>query len=829
MELVQKPPAIRGECFQGLVKTNCPSIAGKIPRRSEKQRLTVNRFLLYTQYVKRIPVRFWDFLSVIILVIAQTVVCQRLFITGWTSGLSLSVVLDFLGIVLGLSLGISRFKSAVTTLLVLGYSLFLIPLSAGAMLNDQTPWLERLSNLAGRLVNSFGLFVARQPVPDTLLFVVFISVVFWIVSLTAGYALTRSGNYLGAVLPGGIVLFIIQLYDPVSPGRAAFLAVYLFLCLLLLGRVTYARKRSFWQEQKVWISSESVTDLNISILLASLGLVFVTWGMPASGQPVEAAKHLWEDLTRPFQNTRSNLGNAITGLQGQTAASANNLYAADLALGQEAGRGTNLVFTVQVPLNQNVARYYWSVRTYDQYLDGEWHTTTDYERAFSPSQQLNAADSIGLLTSQFVFTLAQQNISTLITPPRPVWVSRPATLTYLPAQDGEVDPILFEVSPPLQSGQSYTIHASLLNPSVVQLRQAGTVYPAWVSNYYLQLPSGLPPVIPALAQQITASAQTPFDAAQAITEYLRSNIRYNDSIPSAPAGEDPLVWFLFEYKQGFCNYYASAEVILLRSIGIPARLAVGYAEGEYQPPDRRLILERDAHAWPEVYFPGIGWVEFEPTVSQAPLERPSGILASAPGKAAATQEAGAGKISTGPNATASPLESSPSVGTPVNSLLWVTILVIVVFIFIIATWLVLMFGPETQISLRVRGVFQKPAPLIILDTLDKFSLAPPRWLERLAFRARRTPIERSFGIVMRSLRWLDAEPTPAQTPAEAAAKLSVLLPAAAENIRTLLDEYQNAVYSQEPGDWATARRAAKSLRRQSLRAAISKRYFRITQ
>ena len=88
------------------------------------------------------------------------------------------------------------------------------------------------------------------------------------------------------------------------------------------------------------------------------------------------------------------------------------------------------------------------------------------------------------------------------------------------------------------------------------------------------------------------------------------------------------MWVLFHTKKGFCNYYASDEVLLLRSIGIPARMAVGFAEGEGSNDSTArgesfIVRNHDAHAWPEVYFPNIGWVEFEPTVNQNPIVRPA--------------------------------------------------------------------------------------------------------------------------------------------------------------------------------------------------------------
>jgi hypothetical protein len=114
----------------------------------------------------------------------------------------------------------------------------------------------------------------------------------------------------------------------------------------------------------------------------------------------------------------------------------------------------------------------------------------------------------------------------------------------------------------------------------------------------------------------------PYDMAQAVTGWLRNNIDYDRQTAAPPPGQDPVDWFLFDSRVGFCNYYASAEILLLRSLGIPARMAVGYASGTALPGGAYEVHADDAHAWPEVFFPGIGWVEFEPTVSQPALIRP---------------------------------------------------------------------------------------------------------------------------------------------------------------------------------------------------------------
>ena len=89
----------------------------------------------------------------------------------------------------------------------------------------------------------------------------------------------------------------------------------------------------------------------------------------------------------------------------------------------------------------------------------------------------------------------------------------------------------------------------MYDPTVLQLRNAGDVYPAWVTTHYLQLPDNISPEITALAQRITARVRTSYDMAVAITKYLRSNITYSNTVETPPAGQDPLDWFLFDSKK----------------------------------------------------------------------------------------------------------------------------------------------------------------------------------------------------------------------------------------------------------------------------------------
>lgn len=176
----------------------------------------------------------------------------------------------------------------------------------------------------------------------------------------------------------------------------------------------------------------------------------------------------------------------------------------------------------------------------------------------------------------------------------------------------------------------YRVVSRRPRPTVQQMQAAGTDYPEWVQASYLALPDSLPSRLRELALDLTAPQPTPYDQAVAIETYLRS-LPYSLDVPAPPLGRDLVDYYLFDLRQGYCDYAASAMVVLARAAGLPARLAVGYAAGTFSPQEGRFrVSAADAHAWAEVYFPGIGWAEFEPTGGLPPVSRPAAGLPAAP-------------------------------------------------------------------------------------------------------------------------------------------------------------------------------------------------------
>lgn len=161
---------------------------------------------------------------------------------------------------------------------------------------------------------------------------------------------------------------------------------------------------------------------------------------------------------------------------------------------------------------------------------------------------------------------------------------------------------------------------------VSQLRAAPAVYSNKIQDTYLQLPPGLDPRIKQLAEDVTSHASSPYDKASAIELYLKAHYAYTLDLRGDP-GDDPLAYFLFTRRAGHCEYFASAMAIMLREIGIPSRYATGFLPGEFNDIGGDYIIRAsDAHAWVEVYFPGYGWITFDPTPG-SDLKRPSGLTA----------------------------------------------------------------------------------------------------------------------------------------------------------------------------------------------------------
>jgi hypothetical protein len=189
---------------------------------------------------------------------------------------------------------------------------------------------------------------------------------------------------------------------------------------------------------------------------------------------------------------------------------------------------------------------------------------------------------------------------------------------------------LSSVQPPTSAG-NYTVTVEYSSATDAELQAAGTTYPDWLQPFSTLPATGYrsPDVqkqIHDLAVKVVtdAGAKNPYDEATAIQNFLRGpDFKYTLAPPKAPDGTDRLWFFLFKSKQGYCEFFATAMGDMLRSLGIPTRLVNGFGPGTLNSTTNEFVVRgEDAHTWVESYFPGYGWIPFEPTADTSNVYQP---------------------------------------------------------------------------------------------------------------------------------------------------------------------------------------------------------------
>jgi transglutaminase-like putative cysteine protease len=166
----------------------------------------------------------------------------------------------------------------------------------------------------------------------------------------------------------------------------------------------------------------------------------------------------------------------------------------------------------------------------------------------------------------------------------------------------------------LGKGAVYTVVSRPPAVSLDDLRRPRSLpVPATILARYAKAPVTTGRVR-ALAQQVTASAATTYDKVVALQDWMGANLRYSLDVPPLPDGSDAVDQFVFVDRRGFCEQIATSLVVMLRSLGVPARVVAGYAPGQRNPfTGLYEVRGSDAHLWTEVWFPGVGWESFDPT------------------------------------------------------------------------------------------------------------------------------------------------------------------------------------------------------------------------
>jgi len=520
------------------------------------------------------------------------------------------------GIVLGWLLVSTRFSRSSVAFLCAGYGAVLILWHAVGLLDGAGSWRERAVDLAQRVEAFLRLVLSGKPSYDTFAFVLAASAVFWGIASIGTWALFKRGRLWPALLVPGVALFLNEYYAGAAGGFRFHLPAFLLLSLALLVRLELVGHRQMWERRGAQVPTYASPQMMQVGLGVSLGLVALAWIGPRLPELPFLRPPAIAGGTSVLEEV---FADALAGLRAPIAAVSGGFGdTLRLAAGQPAAEGEVFAAHTLQDLPRQ-ARIYWRARVFDTYADAQWTTAVAGRVAYDPEiDDLPAPGHQGRWEAEFQIAPAVPTMN-LVLPAEVAWVDR-STLLWQRVVDGQVVEILGADS--VAGEAPYFVRSRVAVPAADELRSAAPGASAAGTAPYLQLPERLSPRVVQLAQEVTVGASNDFDRADAVVSWLRSHIRYRRESPAPPRGADPLEWFLFESREGFCDYYASAAVLMLRAVGVPSRLAVGYAQGDFEPDLRQYVVSAaDSHAWPEVFFPGFGWVEFEPTSSEPPLLR----------------------------------------------------------------------------------------------------------------------------------------------------------------------------------------------------------------
>jgi transglutaminase-like putative cysteine protease len=577
--------------------------------------------------MKVINARIGDLFTHLILWMSIFSISWRLESTNWVPGLERIGLLILLGYLFGVVLGVSKFKTFAAIILSFGYTIMGVTWQALSLVEGKTYDLhDTLLILGDRLSISLYQFINNLPVEDPVLFYISLGILLWLTSVSASFFFIRKKSPWAALVLSAVFLLLIDYFPPYAdhPGRE--LGVFLLLAMIIVGRVWYLRSQERWNEKGYRIDSETGYHILRSISIGSLAVLLVAWNIPTVVDLFTPGSTPRTKVSESWIDFRTRISNMFASIEAPFL-SATDYYEDSMRLGSNVPVGYETLFMVKVPDRDGKdIRYYWRGHSFDSYRNGEWlNTINQRDQRFGSLVGDQGNPYTGRTPVTLDYELRAGVSKTLYLPFLPVKVDRNVfVIGYETYDETSIDIMSVLPITPLKSGDRYTAEVYVSQPTVRQLRNAGTKYPDWILEKYLQLPENFPTRIQELTSEIVAEAKTPYDQTAAITRYLRTEIAYEPLLTAPPPNREPIDWMLFDSKIGFCNYYATAEVLMLRSIGVPARFSAGYSQGEPAGDAYYNVRVRDSHAWPEVFFPGVGWVEFEPTSAQPVRDLPLG-------------------------------------------------------------------------------------------------------------------------------------------------------------------------------------------------------------
>lgn len=559
-----------------------------------------------------------DWLTFAITAIVFMSVVSSIDSAGWVRDMPLLYPVGFSALIIGYGLSRVRHNELLLHPLALLAGAALVLLQLMAIVPGGSPAL-RIDNIVDRMHIWWTAATQNGISADTLPFIVLVLVLTWIGTYFSSWAIFRWRNAWLGLVPGGTALMWNISFIP-GQFSPAFL-VFVFGAVLLLMRLNVARKEKEWDDAGVgYPEFISLSVLNVTFWV-TVAILLMAYRMPLADRS-DSANERWNDFTAPIVRRFEPLARVFISVDAKKPITIHNLKDMLPFQGKITLTGRQAV-TVNVNLTPDMAAFL-RAQSFDQYGASGWTVNVDGNVPLA-SREMSGVESPQVPDARKDVTINVKieggNNGVLFSLGQPVSADRPSD-ARVGADPSDV--LSLKPSDHLSNGDTYKATGSVAVASIDQLRAAGTDYPQWVTDRYLQLPDNLPFRVRRKAREVIRGAGTsPYDQVVAIETYIRS-FPVDYDVPGAPPGHDAVDYFLFDAQRGYFDYHASAMAVMLRALGIPARVATGYVvDPKASAGDNTYNLtERNAFAWPEVYFPGIGWVEFSPTPSEPIIYRP---------------------------------------------------------------------------------------------------------------------------------------------------------------------------------------------------------------
>lgn len=551
-------------------------------------------------------------LSLTLLVVMLLSLAWAVQAAGWLEQSEYLVPIALFGAIAGALLAISPLSVALTIPISALFGALVLVWSIGGEYFPQLSQLGRLLQLREEFLH-WLVFVLRTGYPSELTpYALGLGILMWTTAFVAAYTLYRHHRLIDAVLLAGGALIVNM--SATLTDLFGHLVLFVAAALLLWLRVTLVGRQEGWLRRRVNENAEVPAAIMRSGILFAAGSIVLAWILTsvAVAAPLTSA---WRNLDTVWSDVQDSVDGVFGTLTNPESRIGGTSFGSRFTVTGKWVSKDDPVMTVA-----STKPYYLRTATYDVYTGRGWTRSDGQKRAVRAGDVIFPDDTterpIAEEPAVETVTIKMEKAvgRSLFAPGFPIKLFAPL-LVY----ETHGEPLIggLDAVDPITSGSAYQVSVSISHASEAQLSGAGTDYPQVIKDLYLNT-RGTTSRVANQARKVAADAGAtdPYFRATALANYLSQDKRFtydtDVTLETAP-GQDLVDYFLFDAPTGYCEFYASAMVMMARELGIPARVAVGYAPGTVNADKTYTIRERNAHAWAELYFPGYGWQIFEAT------------------------------------------------------------------------------------------------------------------------------------------------------------------------------------------------------------------------